>query len=309
MQTRCPHCETVFRVSEEQLALAEGRVRCGECDHIFNARDTLLEEGVTHHPDATGIQIDSVEHEYEYEATQIAIPGIEPPATHSEETEAITDIGNEAVAGDVEEVESAQPEARSPNDGEPAGAENDAANHTPGYQPQALYPELNNAPVLQAPPSLFRTLAGALAILALLLLLVGQFAYFQRDSLARHAGLRPLLDSLCQVLDCRIVAPRAPQSVRLLRHDVTTHPAQPDALSVTAVIVNEAGFTQAYPVLRLRFLDVDGRLLAQRDFLPAEYLPADIDASQGMRSGEPVNTLLELTDPGKKAVSYEFEFL
>ncbi|MGD8999429.1 MAG: DUF3426 domain-containing protein [Granulosicoccaceae bacterium] len=319
MQTHCPHCETVFRVSEEQLALAEGQVRCGECDHIFNARDTLIEEGVEQQANDTGIQIDTVEHEYEYEATQIDIPGFEIPPTHREGTEAAVDRGSEAVAEDVE-AGPAQPEEQSPAAEETPGMEDEASTTSSsdshdaeidsrGYQPQALYPELNSALVIQAPPSLFRTLAGALAILALLMLLVGQFAYFQRDSLARHAGLRPLLDKLCQVLDCRIAATRAPQSVRLLRHEVTTHPGRPDALSVTAVIVNEAGFTQAYPVLRLRFLDVDGRLLAQRDFLPAEYLPADVDAAQGMRSGEPVNTLLELFDPGNKAVSYEFDFL
>ena len=36
--TRCPACGTTFRVSEEQLDAAEGRVRCGACDQVFDAR-------------------------------------------------------------------------------------------------------------------------------------------------------------------------------------------------------------------------------------------------------------------------------
>ncbi len=38
MLTRCPECTTRFRVHEEQLQVAEGRVRCGRCDCLFDAR-------------------------------------------------------------------------------------------------------------------------------------------------------------------------------------------------------------------------------------------------------------------------------
>ena len=35
--TRCPHCKATFKVSEEQLGAANGRVRCGACMNIFDA--------------------------------------------------------------------------------------------------------------------------------------------------------------------------------------------------------------------------------------------------------------------------------
>ena len=44
MLTRCPTCETHFRVTAEQLKARSGRVRCGECQQVFNALDTLIEE-------------------------------------------------------------------------------------------------------------------------------------------------------------------------------------------------------------------------------------------------------------------------
>ncbi|MEJ2142067.1 MAG: zinc-ribbon domain-containing protein, partial [Gammaproteobacteria bacterium] len=44
MYTQCPSCRTLFRISEKQLAAARGKVRCGKCNHIYNAQGTLLNE-------------------------------------------------------------------------------------------------------------------------------------------------------------------------------------------------------------------------------------------------------------------------
>ena len=43
MITRCPACSTTFRVTPEQLKALHGKVRCGQCQHVFNALDTLLD--------------------------------------------------------------------------------------------------------------------------------------------------------------------------------------------------------------------------------------------------------------------------
>lgn len=37
--TQCPNCETSFRVTAEQLNIADGAVRCGSCLHIFKAME------------------------------------------------------------------------------------------------------------------------------------------------------------------------------------------------------------------------------------------------------------------------------
>lgn len=44
MLTRCPACATTFRVRPEQLKAKLGRVRCGHCQSVFNALDSLIEE-------------------------------------------------------------------------------------------------------------------------------------------------------------------------------------------------------------------------------------------------------------------------
>lgn len=44
MQTRCPDCQTVFLITEQQLGAAGGKARCGRCGTVFDARAALLPE-------------------------------------------------------------------------------------------------------------------------------------------------------------------------------------------------------------------------------------------------------------------------
>lgn len=41
MYVQCPHCKTVFSVSTHELSRAEGLVRCGACQSVFNGLDAL----------------------------------------------------------------------------------------------------------------------------------------------------------------------------------------------------------------------------------------------------------------------------
>jgi predicted Zn finger-like uncharacterized protein len=40
--TRCPQCQTVFRITAAQLKARDGKVRCGRCQHVFGADLHLL---------------------------------------------------------------------------------------------------------------------------------------------------------------------------------------------------------------------------------------------------------------------------
>lgn len=42
LATRCPYCQTTFRVTHDQLKLRSGLVRCGSCKEIFNGVEHLL---------------------------------------------------------------------------------------------------------------------------------------------------------------------------------------------------------------------------------------------------------------------------
>ena len=42
--TKCPECQIAFRVTAKILQMAGGNVRCGNCDHAFNALAYLTED-------------------------------------------------------------------------------------------------------------------------------------------------------------------------------------------------------------------------------------------------------------------------
>ena len=44
MFTQCAKCETIFKLSAEDLRAAGGQVRCGRCGEVFNALARLAED-------------------------------------------------------------------------------------------------------------------------------------------------------------------------------------------------------------------------------------------------------------------------
>jgi predicted Zn finger-like uncharacterized protein len=44
VKTCCPSCQTIFRVTSEQIRARAGKVRCGQCRTVFNAIDGLLDD-------------------------------------------------------------------------------------------------------------------------------------------------------------------------------------------------------------------------------------------------------------------------
>lgn len=48
--TNCPACQTQFVVTDEQLNQYNGKVRCGQCLHVFNAKDELVDSNTQAEP-------------------------------------------------------------------------------------------------------------------------------------------------------------------------------------------------------------------------------------------------------------------
>jgi len=174
-----------------------------------------------------------------------------------------------------------------------------------GYDPRQLYPELD---IAEPRPSASLSPRYLVASIVLIIVFVFQSIFLLHDELAKQTALRPYMQQFCEVLDCQIDLPSAPDAIVLRDREVRSHPNVAGALSVTANIENTALFTQHYPLLQLQFRDVAGQIVAGRNFQPDEYLPSDVNISAGMQPNKRVNVGLELSDPGEKAVSYLFIF-
>lgn len=147
-------------------------------------------------------------------------------------------------------------------------------------------------------------------VVGLLMLLLGlQWVYFNRDTLAGDASLRPALERFCSVLHCRLPLRVELARLEIIDRDVRKHPQADAALLINASIANRAGFNQPYPVFEISFSDTAGKPVAMRRFLPREYLDEAVDTVAGMAPDEPVHIVLEVQDPGEAAVSFQFGFL
>lgn len=141
------------------------------------------------------------------------------------------------------------------------------------------------------------------------LVLVGQVAWAEREPLLRDSRVHELVEAACTRLHCTVPAITDRSRIALMARDVRPHPTVPGALVITATLANEAGFTQSYPVVEIVLSDVDERRIAMRRFEPTEYVSSSAALRAGLAPGATATLTLEVEDPGKNAVAFEFRFL
>lgn len=151
--------------------------------------------------------------------------------------------------------------------------------------------------------TLFWFLASLLMVGAIVL----QYAYFNRMQLAENGQYRPWLEELCAVARCNLPLRQALNSIELIDHAVQSHPRYANSLVITATIVNSAPFPQPYPVVEILMTDIAQNRIASRRFDPVEYL-AGTSPDGAFDSEIAVHLMLEVLDPGKDAVGFEFKF-
>lgn len=139
--------------------------------------------------------------------------------------------------------------------------------------------------------------------------LVAQHAYFHFDELARQDNYRPYYKLACDQLGCELPTRVDISKIQGTNLVVRSHPAEPNALVIDAIVYNRAGYPQPYPDLMLAFQDINGNPIASRRFAPSEYIQDKKIDPLNMPSNTPVHLTLEIVDPGKSAVNYQIDFL
>ena len=97
--------------------------------------------------------------------------------------------------------------------------------------------------------------------------------------------------------------------IALMARDVRPHPSVLHALIISATLATQAPFAQSYPVVEITLSDVDQRRIAMRRFRPDEYLGDSAAIRRGFGAGATTTFSLEVEDPGRDAVAFEFRFL
>ncbi len=148
-----------------------------------------------------------------------------------------------------------------------------------------------------------RWLWPSLVVLALLLLLA-QIAWLQFDRWSRLEPYRSVYGAACPLIGCELPELVDRSRIRAYNLVVRNHPDREGALMVDAILLNNARFNQPFPDLVLEFSDLNGNIVAARQFSPSEYLSGELAGRSRMPTNQPVHLTLELVDPGTQAVNY-----
>lgn len=264
MKTRCPGCETIFRVTPAQLKARAGKVRCGQCQSVFDALDSLLDEN-------EGVESAGATPSFTAEAP------IQPPVLAARPIVEI-DILLDAEAGEspVEQLseESAPPlsETAAQELGKATGLilPRETA-EIPGY---SKWSEGVIAAPFSLPEEKPTRWPFVLVALLLALVLAGQVVFHFRSEIAVTVPvLRPALEAACQSLKVDLPLPRHVELVSIETSDLQADPARGNLLVLNASLRNRANYGQAYPSLELSLTDTADGAIARRVLRPAEYLP------------------------------------
>ncbi|MBP8185061.1 MAG: zinc-ribbon domain-containing protein [Pseudomonas sp.] len=153
-----------------------------------------------------------------------------------------------------------------------------------------------------------RKLAWVLINLLALAALAGQYISYHFAELARQDQYRPWFAELCPELGCTLPSKVEIGLIKSSNLVVRSHPEFSGALVVDAILYNRAAFSQPFPLLELRFADLNGKLLASRSFKPSEYLAGELAGQAEMPPQTPIHISLDILDPGSKAVNYSLNF-
>ncbi|MQT32624.1 DUF3426 domain-containing protein [Pseudomonas helleri] len=153
-----------------------------------------------------------------------------------------------------------------------------------------------------------KRLLWTLLVLLAAVALAGQYIAYHFDELARQDQYRPLFQQLCPQIGCSVPSKVDIDRIKSSNLVVRSHPEFAGALVVDAILYNRAPFSQPYPLLELRFADLNGKMIASRRFKPGEYLSGDLTGKAEMPPQTPIHIALDILDPGPKAVNYSLSF-
>jgi predicted Zn finger-like uncharacterized protein len=335
-KTRCPHCGAQFKISDEHLDQAQGAVRCGSCLQIFQATDHMIGAAPAPAPDQWQYALDMDTEPADHTPPARGEPGddlgeldlsgsflsLEQGGHDHDEAFSQLDGDREALSGNADEswaealLEDLDDEREPPVTAPPRPAS--PARTTPAPPHDDTFDFLNATPAAprhahHEPPTargaLSRTLIWMPLALLAALVLVGQYAFFHFDTLARTPQWRPLYAQACEVIGCPLPALSDLRYLRGANLVVRSHPRYRNALMVDALLFNEGQWPQPFPALELTFSDLDGQPVASRRFQPREYLRGDLAALRTLPVDTPVHVALEIVDPGARAVSYHLRLV
>ncbi len=265
--TRCPECDTTFRVQATQLSARGGRVRCGKCSCVFDGLAQIVEEEAAAPIVGPSPQLPLFDPSRLAAETRVAAA----PSTAERPAAAASGTARRARRASV------------PEPGEAAFL----AHRRHHAQPVVLW--------------------GLLALLALLALGLQAAIHFRTELILLLPQARPHLEIVCDMLDCDVHLPRQPELIAIESSELRFDKAREGVIRLTALVRNRATFPQEFPALELTLTDESDKPVARRVLLPPDYLGAKAAQSRigaGIAPGSEELIQVELDVQGLRAAGF-----
>lgn len=272
--TSCPECNTQFIVKKEQLKAYDGQVRCGTCNHVFNANEFLVKP--TKPKKSPAKKTKPAEDEV--------------VATQEDSTEHI-EITSPAF---LENTFQAEPVVSSAE-----------VSITPEIETPSVMQDLSiDNRFNKKQKSKFSWLLLIMSVL-LLLALITQLVYFLRTEIsANYPQTKPWLLIACKQIGCTVALPAKIDLLTIDDSDMQEHADFENVLQFTSTLVNHANFAQAYPDIELTLTNTDDEPVLRRNFTAKEYLTNQANLNNGIASKEEVHIKLNINTSDVAVAGY-----
>jgi predicted Zn finger-like uncharacterized protein len=278
--THCPSCQTQFFVTEEQLNQHQGQVRCGQCLHVFDAKEQFIEDAQS---DITIDLVGATNH-LTNASTITSAPANNSGTVFTESKVAAIDNHKNAADNTLSSIHALAIEDKPYN-----------------FEDEVKVPEAK----VRSASQRTRKILNPLFILILSLTAIAQSLYFLRNDIAiAYPAIKPTLVQACQHLACHIDLPKKIELIIIDDSDMQEDTTYVGLMHLSSTLINQAAFSQAYPNVEITLTDIDDKPKLRRIFKPHEYLPEHADIANGIAAGEEVKLKLAMTTAGITVAGY-----
>jgi predicted Zn finger-like uncharacterized protein len=284
--TSCPACETQFVLTTEHIKAHRGKVQCGQCEHIFNAKNRLTEVSEDIHSAA------------EYNASlesskQVTIANSAP--ADDKHINAVLDgvLGAVPNLEDLNANSTLYADANDPFIGDQTHIEIEDSYSFEDEKPIAI-DDLATSPKFKKDK--VKLNIGSLLLSFLLITLAAlQSIYFLRTKIAaEYPQFKPYLVQACTALQCNIDLPNNLDLFTIDDSDMQESENYANVIDFSSLLINNANYPQAFPNIELTLTDTDDQPVIRRLIKPSEYLKTSANVAAGMAGKDEVRVKLAI---------------
>ena len=253
--TSCPKCDTHFLLNEDLIKAHRGKVQCGHCELVFNAKTRLTEVA----DDITSAeQYQAIIEETERVATEEFTYN---PRSESDQ-EADHFLGELSPAAE----ESIEPDPSIEFDTSPI-VDDFIKNHRRPKKPTKRSTSV---------------LLGFFCVLLLAAAMLQAIYHMRTRIAAEYPQFKPLLIKACATLKCTVNLPKDLDLITIGDSDMQEDDNYQSVINFSSALKNNAKYPQTYPNIELTLTNSNDQVVIRKLIPPTNYLKTDANINAGL---------------------------